>query len=306
MVELLGVSKRYGHAWAVREVSLKVEKGEFFSLLGPSGCGKTTTLRPVAGFERPDAGEVRIAGEAVGHLSPERRPIGMVFQNYALFPNMTVFGNVAFPLRLRRLPEERVRKRALELLEMGHLAGLEGRYPKELSGEQQRMALPRALAREPKLLLLDEPLSALDAKAEVGAQASPEGNGPHRHLRDPRPGGGPRPLRPGGGDAGGPPGAGGQPQGHLRPAQNPLRGSVRGLGHPGARGGPRRPFPPGPPLARPGGGGGTGVPPPAAGGPPGLPGGVFGGTGGALPLPGEPGAPVRNPSRAFPQVEAHA
>ncbi len=165
MVELRTVTKRYGRTLAVNGVSLQVEEGEFFSLLGPSGCGKTTTLRLVAGFERPDAGEVRIAGERVDALPPERRPIGMVFQSYALFPNMTVFGNVAFPLRLRRLPAEKVRKRVLELLEMVHLAGLEGRYPKELSGgQQQRVALARALAREPRVLLLDEPLSALDAK----------------------------------------------------------------------------------------------------------------------------------------------
>jgi len=165
VVELRTVTKRYGRTLAVNGVSLQVEEGEFFSLLGPSGCGKTTTLRLVAGFERPDAGEVRIAGERVDALPPERRPIGMVFQSYALFPNMTVFGNVAFPLRLRRLPAEKVRKRVLELLEMVHLAGLEGRYPKELSGgQQQRVALARALAREPRVLLLDEPLSALDAK----------------------------------------------------------------------------------------------------------------------------------------------
>ncbi len=165
MVELRGVSKRYGRTLAVDRVSLEVREGEFFSLLGPSGCGKTTTLRLVAGFERPDTGEVRLAGERVDALPPERRPIGMVFQNYALFPNMTVFGNVAFPLRLKRLPEARVRQRVLELLDMVHLSGLEHRYPKELSGgQQQRVALARALAREPRVLLLDEPLSALDAR----------------------------------------------------------------------------------------------------------------------------------------------
>ncbi|WP_460171102.1 ABC transporter ATP-binding protein [Thermus sp. FJN-A] len=164
-MELRMATKRYGRTVAVDRVSLEVREGEFFSLLGPSGCGKTTTLRLIAGFERPDQGEVVLAGERVEHLPPERRPIGMVFQSYALFPNMTVFGNVAFPLRLRRIPEERVRRRVGELLEMVHLSGLEGRFPKELSGgQQQRVALARALAREPKLLLLDEPLSALDAK----------------------------------------------------------------------------------------------------------------------------------------------
>ncbi|WP_022799034.1 ABC transporter ATP-binding protein [Thermus islandicus] len=165
MVELRAVTKRYGRTLAVHGVSLEVREGEFFSLLGPSGCGKTTTLRLVAGFERPDAGEVHIAGERVDTLPPEQRPIGMVFQSYALFPNMTVFGNVAFPMRLKKLPEDRVRKRVQELLAMVHLEGLEGRYPKELSGgQQQRVALARALAREPRVLLLDEPLSALDAK----------------------------------------------------------------------------------------------------------------------------------------------
>jgi ABC-type Fe3+/spermidine/putrescine transport system ATPase subunit len=165
VVDLIGVRKRYGRVVAVDGVSLSVREGEFFTLLGPSGCGKTTTLRLVAGFETPDQGEVRISGQGVNRLPPEGRPIGMVFQNYALFPNMTVFGNVAFPLRLRRLPERVVRRKVGELLEMVHLQGLEGRYPRELSGgQQQRVALARALAREPKVLLLDEPLSALDAK----------------------------------------------------------------------------------------------------------------------------------------------
>ena len=165
MVELKGVHKRFGPVRAVEGLDLRLREGEFFTLLGPSGCGKTTTLRLVAGFEAPDRGEVLIGGEVVNPLPPERRPIGMVFQHYALFPNMTVFGNVAFPLRLRRLPEGEVRRRVGELLEMVHLVGLEGRYPKELSGgQQQRVALARALAREPKVLLLDEPLSALDAR----------------------------------------------------------------------------------------------------------------------------------------------
>ncbi|MEM1668812.1 MAG: ABC transporter ATP-binding protein [Thermosphaera sp.] len=165
MVELLNIRKRFGKVVAVDGVSLSVEEGKIFTLLGPSGCGKTTTLRIVAGFETPDEGNVYIGGQNVTKLPPEKRPIGMVFQSYALFPNMTVFGNISFPLRLRRLPREEVRKKVKKLLELVRLDGLENRYPRELSGgQQQRVALARALAREPKVLLLDEPLSALDAK----------------------------------------------------------------------------------------------------------------------------------------------
>lgn len=165
MLDLEGLTKRFGKVVAVDGVTLGIQEGEFFSLLGPSGCGKTTVLRMVAGFERPDKGGVFLKGERVTHLPPERRPIGMVFQNYALFPNMTVFENVAFPKRLRKMPEDIIRKQVGELLDLVHLSGLERRYPKELSGgQQQRVALARALAREPRILLLDEPLSALDAK----------------------------------------------------------------------------------------------------------------------------------------------
>ena len=164
-VRLERLTKRFGRVVAARDVSLDIKDGEFFSFLGPSGCGKTTTLRMVAGFERPDEGRVHFDDADVTDLPPEARPVGMVFQNYALFPNMTVFGNVAFPLRLKRLPAPAVKKRVLELLELVHLEGLEKRYPRELSGgQQQRVALARALAREPDVLLLDEPLSALDAK----------------------------------------------------------------------------------------------------------------------------------------------
>ena len=158
---------------AVDRVSFEVEAGAFYTLLGPSGCGKTTTLRCVAGLERPDAGEIVIGGEpvsssATGHwVPPNRRAIGMVFQSYAIWPHMTVFDNVAFPLRygVSRLPGQQVRERVGRALEHVQLNGLEDRPAPHLSGgQQQRLALARALVMEPKVLLLDEPLSNLDAK----------------------------------------------------------------------------------------------------------------------------------------------
>jgi len=167
-VTLRNIVKRFGKVVAVNDISIHVEKGEFFSLLGPSGCGKTTTLRIIAGFEKPDKGEVYIGETLVNELPPEKRNIGMVFQNYALFPNMTVFDNIAFPLKMKRLPKDEIRKKVKELLELVRLEGFEERYPRQLSGgQQQRVALARALARDPEILLLDEPLSNLDAKLRV-------------------------------------------------------------------------------------------------------------------------------------------
>jgi putative spermidine/putrescine transport system ATP-binding protein len=164
-LELCGLRKNFGAATAVEDFSLAVEPGEFISLLGPSGCGKTTVLRMVAGFERPTAGEVRIAGEDVTALPARRRRIGMVFQAYALFPNLTVAGNIAFGLRIARLGRAEIAARVEEMLRLIDLPQLAGRYPSELSGgQQQRVALARALAIQPRILLLDEPLSALDAK----------------------------------------------------------------------------------------------------------------------------------------------
>ncbi|MGW8182325.1 MAG: ABC transporter ATP-binding protein [Burkholderiales bacterium] len=170
-VELVQLTKRFGEEVAVREVNLAVGQGEFVTLLGPSGCGKTTTLRCIAGLERPDAGEIRIDGQVVTapgrgiHLDPENRNIGMVFQSYAVWPHMTVFDNVAYGLRVRRVagPEMTARTtKALELVGLGHLAD---RYATKLSGGQrQRVALARAIAYEPKVILFDEPLSNLDAK----------------------------------------------------------------------------------------------------------------------------------------------
>jgi len=162
------LDKTFGHAAALSDVSLEVERGELVSLLGPSGCGKTTTLRIVAGFETPDRGRVLLDGRDVTHVPPERRGIGMVFQGYSLFPNMTAAQNIAYGLRVARRPAEEARRRVGELLDLVGLRDAAGRYPHQLSGGmQQRVALARALAIEPRILLLDEPLSALDAKVRL-------------------------------------------------------------------------------------------------------------------------------------------
>jgi spermidine/putrescine transport system ATP-binding protein len=165
LVRLEGVRKAFGGVVALDGVDLEVRRGEFFSLLGPSGCGKTTLLRLLAGFDTPDAGRVAIAGRDMAGVPPYERPVNTVFQNYALFPHMTVAGNVAFGLRMKGLPAAEIRRKVAWALELVDLLGLEGRYPRELSGGQrQRVALARALVLEPQVLLLDEPLSALDLK----------------------------------------------------------------------------------------------------------------------------------------------
>jgi putative spermidine/putrescine transport system ATP-binding protein len=165
---LTGIQKRFGLSVAVEDFNLAAERGEFVSFLGPSGCGKTTTLRMIAGFEVPTAGTITVDGADITHRSPNQRNVGMVFQSYALFPNMTVADNVGFGLRVRRQPKAKIRKRVSELLELIHLPDKADRYPYQLSGgQQQRVALARALAIEPQVLLLDEPLSALDAKIRV-------------------------------------------------------------------------------------------------------------------------------------------
>jgi putative spermidine/putrescine transport system ATP-binding protein len=164
-LSLNGLSKHYGDFYAVREVSLTIADGEFLVLLGPSGCGKTTTLRMVAGFIEPSAGHVRLAGQDVTLLPPWKRNAGMVFQSYALFPHMTVAQNVAFGLEMRKLPRPDIERRVEEALALVRLGGYGGRLPRQLSGgQQQRVALARALAIRPDVLLLDEPLSNLDAK----------------------------------------------------------------------------------------------------------------------------------------------
>src|SRR6202790_2055597 len=161
VLELRGVSKHFPTHAAVKDVSLSIERGEFFALLGPSGCGKTTTLRMIAGFEDPSRGEIRLNGANIHHLKPYQRNVSTVFQNYALFPHLTVQQNVEFGLRRRA--ENHIEKRVRDVLELVQLAGKESRYPSQVSaGERQRVALARSLVLAPDVLLLDEPLSALD------------------------------------------------------------------------------------------------------------------------------------------------
>ena len=171
MVALDHLSKNFGAELAVNDVNLAVKEGEFVTLLGPSGCGKTTTLRCIAGLERPDAGEIRIGGDTVAapkrgiYLNPEDRNIGMVFQSYAVWPHMTVFDNVAYGLRVRRAGADVIKQRTNKALELVGLPHLADRYATKLSGGQrQRVALARAIVYEPRVILFDEPLSNLDAK----------------------------------------------------------------------------------------------------------------------------------------------
>jgi putative spermidine/putrescine transport system ATP-binding protein len=164
-IRVTGLTKRYGTVTAVDAIDLEVAHGEFFTLLGPSGSGKTTTLRMVAGFEVPDQGSIELAGEDVSRLPPYERPVNTVFQDYALFPHMTVQENVEYGLMVRRIKKGERRRRADEALEMVRLAGYGDRKPSQLSGGQrQRVALARAIVNHPKVLLLDEPLGALDLK----------------------------------------------------------------------------------------------------------------------------------------------
>jgi len=162
-LELDALSKQFGDLTAVDDVSLDIEEGSFVTIVGPSGCGKTTILRSITGLETPSSGEIRLQGEDITELPPYRRNIGLVFQDYALFPHKTVFDNVAFGLKMRGASEERQRERVEEMLEMVNLEGYEEKYPNECSGgEQQRIAVARAIAFDPDLVLMDEPLSNLD------------------------------------------------------------------------------------------------------------------------------------------------
>ena len=180
IIEVLGVTKRYpGGVLAVDDVTLRVREGEFVTLLGPSGCGKTTTLRMIAGFETPDRGRIALAGSDVTDLPPYRRPVNTVFQDYALFPNLTVADNVGYGLDVAGYGRADARRRVAEALELVDLGSKAKDRPHKLSGGQkQRVALARALVREPKVLLLDEPLSALDAKLRESMQVE------LKHLHD--------------------------------------------------------------------------------------------------------------------------
>jgi spermidine/putrescine transport system ATP-binding protein len=164
-IRLAELAKHFRDVRAVDDVSLDIRSGEFFSMLGPSGCGKTTTLRMIGGFELPTAGRIELRGRDVTHDPPDKRPVNMVFQNYALFPHLDVGDNIAFGLRRRSVEKGEARRRVAEALDLVHLAGYEKRKPNQLSGgQQQRVALARALVNRPNVLLLDEPLGALDLK----------------------------------------------------------------------------------------------------------------------------------------------
>ena len=165
IVSLIDVEKRFGSNLVVRKMNMEIYEGEFLTLLGPSGCGKTTTLRMIAGFEDATSGIIKVQGERVENKEPYQRDVNTVFQNYALFPHMTVFDNVAYGLTIKKVPKDEIRQRVAEMLELVQLTDYERRKPDELSGGQkQRVAIARALINRPKVLLLDEPLGALDLK----------------------------------------------------------------------------------------------------------------------------------------------
>lgn len=165
IVDIKGVNKIYGTNHVVKDLNLLVEEGEFLTLLGSSGCGKTTTLRMITGFEEPTTGSITVEGEPIEDKEPYERNVNTVFQSYALFPHMTIYDNVAYGLKMKKVPKKEIKERVLKMLEMVQLSGFEKRYPSQLSGGQkQRVAIARALINRPKVLLLDEPLGALDLK----------------------------------------------------------------------------------------------------------------------------------------------
>lgn len=165
IVKLEGFGKNYGKKEVIKNIDLEVYEGEFLTLLGSSGCGKTTILRSISGLDIPTFGKIYIDGEDVTNLDPTKRQVNTIFQNYALFPLMNIYDNIAFGLRMKKVSEDKIRTRVNEMLELVHLEGYEKRFPRELSGgEQQRVSLARGLINRPKVLLLDEPISALDLK----------------------------------------------------------------------------------------------------------------------------------------------
>jgi len=165
ILKVKNINKNFGKVKAVQDVTFEATEGKVLSLLGPSGCGKTTTLRCIAGFENPDRGEIYLGDRKITFAPPEKRGIGMIFQNYALWPHMTVYGNLAFGLQIRKVPKDEITKKIKKVLGMVQLEGYENRYPRQMSGgQQQRIAMARALVFEPEIMLLDEPLSNLDAQ----------------------------------------------------------------------------------------------------------------------------------------------
>ena len=175
LLELRQIEKRFGDTRVLKGIDLTVEEGEFVTLLGSSGCGKTTTLRIIAGLEEPDRGQVLLEGVDMGGQGPEKRNVNTVFQNYALFPHMNVFQNIAYGLKIRKVDKEEIRRRVTEMLALVQLEGFEKRMPSQMSGGQrQRVAIARALVNNPRVLLLDEPLGALDLQLRRQMQRSEE------------------------------------------------------------------------------------------------------------------------------------
>ena len=165
IVEIEGVNKLYGSNHVVKDLNLTIDEGEFLTLLGSSGCGKTTTLRMIAGFEEPTTGSIKVEGESIEEKEPFERNVNTVFQTYALFPHKTIYDNIAYGLKMQKVPKKEIKQRVLEMMDMVQLNGFEKRYPSQLSGGQkQRVAIARALINRPRVLLLDEPLGALDLK----------------------------------------------------------------------------------------------------------------------------------------------